>query len=87
VLFATEDVVIGDASGWSAARDVPHPGSAARPSARSAAATPRTLDELEEQAARLRAEPSRAWRWRPVAGDARVGCACDDIEATIAAGG
>ncbi len=64
VLFATEDVVVGDSVGWlrRGLRDVPHPGehiAAGRPICTlvAAAATPDdVLDELEEQAARLRAE-------------------------------
>jgi uncharacterized protein len=64
VLFATDDVVIGDSERWLQAgvRDVPHPGE--RIAARhpictivAAAATPEdALAELEEQAARLRGE-------------------------------
>jgi predicted ATP-grasp superfamily ATP-dependent carboligase len=64
VLFATEDVVIGDSVGWleRGVRDVPHPGeriAAGHPICTLVvvAATPQdVLDELEEQAARLRAE-------------------------------
>jgi predicted ATP-grasp superfamily ATP-dependent carboligase len=64
VLFATEDVVVGDSVGWleRGVRDVPH--SCERIAAGhpictlvAVAATPQdVLDELEEQAARLRAE-------------------------------
>jgi predicted ATP-grasp superfamily ATP-dependent carboligase len=64
VLFATEDVVIGDSERWLArgVRDVPHPGErivAGRPicTIAASAATPQdALAELEERAARLRAE-------------------------------
>jgi uncharacterized protein len=64
VLFATEDVVIGDSERWleRGVRDVPHPGeriAAGRPicTVVAAAATPEAvLAQLEEQAARLRAE-------------------------------
>ena len=64
VLFATEDVVIGDSVRWleRGVRDVPHPGeriAAGHPICTLVvvAATPQdALDELEEQAARLRAE-------------------------------
>jgi len=64
VLFATEDVVIGDSERWleRGVRDVPHPGeriAARRPICTlvTAAATPHdALASLEEQAARLRAE-------------------------------
>jgi uncharacterized protein len=64
VLFATEDVVIGDSVRWleRGVRDVPHPGeriAAGRPICTivTTAATPQdALAGLEEQAARLRAE-------------------------------
>jgi predicted ATP-grasp superfamily ATP-dependent carboligase len=64
VLFATEDVVIGDSERWleRGIRDVPHPGErivAGRPicTVVAAAATPQdVLAQLEEQAVRLRAE-------------------------------
>jgi predicted ATP-grasp superfamily ATP-dependent carboligase len=64
VLFATEDVVIGDSVRWleRGVRDVPHPGehiAAGHPICTLVvvAATPQdVLNELEEQAARLRAE-------------------------------
>jgi predicted ATP-grasp superfamily ATP-dependent carboligase len=64
VLFATEDVVIGDSGRWleRGVRDVPHPGeriAAGRPICTivTTAATPGdALAGLEEQAARLRAE-------------------------------
>jgi predicted ATP-grasp superfamily ATP-dependent carboligase len=64
VLFATEDVVIGDSERWleRGVRDVPHPGErigAGRPicTVVATAATPHdALAELQEQAARLRAE-------------------------------
>jgi predicted ATP-grasp superfamily ATP-dependent carboligase len=64
VLFATEDVVIGDSERWleRGVRDVPHPGeriAAGRPicTVLTAAATPEeALAGLEEEAARLRAE-------------------------------
>jgi predicted ATP-grasp superfamily ATP-dependent carboligase len=64
VLFATEDVVIGDSARWleRGVRDVPHPGeriAAGRPicTVVSTAATPEdAVAGLEEQAARLRAE-------------------------------
>jgi predicted ATP-grasp superfamily ATP-dependent carboligase len=64
VLFATENVVMGDSVGWleRGVRDVPHPGeriAAGHPICTLVvvAATPQdVLDELEEQAARLRAE-------------------------------
>jgi uncharacterized protein len=64
VLFATEDVVIGDSERWleRGIRDVPHPGeriAAGRPicTVVAAAATPEAvLAQLEGQAARLRAE-------------------------------
>lgn len=64
VLFATEDVVVGDSVGWleRGVRDVPHPGeriAAGHPVCTlvAVAATPQeVLDELEEHAARLRAE-------------------------------
>jgi uncharacterized protein len=64
VLFATEDVVVGDSERWLArgVRDVPHPGeriAARRPvcTLTTTAATPQdALTRLEEQAARLRAE-------------------------------
>jgi uncharacterized protein len=64
VLFATEDVVVGDSVRWleRGVRDVPHPGeriAAGRPicTVMTAAATPHdALAGLEEQAARLRAE-------------------------------
>jgi uncharacterized protein len=64
VLFATEDVVVGDSLGWleRGVRDVPHPGeriAAGHPICTlvAAAATARdVLDELEAHAARLRAE-------------------------------
>ena len=66
VLFATEDVVIGDSVRWleRGVRDVPHPGErigAGRPicTIMTTAATPQdALAGLEEQAARLRAELS-----------------------------
>jgi predicted ATP-grasp superfamily ATP-dependent carboligase len=66
VLFATEDVVIGDSERWleRGVRDVPHPGeriAAGRPicTVVAQAATPEdALAQLEEQAARLRAELS-----------------------------
>ncbi len=64
VLFATEDVVVGDSVSWleRGVRDVPHPGeriAAGRPicTVVAVAATPEAaLRSLEEQAARLRAE-------------------------------
>ena len=64
VLFATEDVVVGDTVGWleRGVRDVPHPGeriAAGHPICTLvvvAATAQGVLDELEEQAARLRAE-------------------------------
>lgn len=64
VLFATEEVVIGDSERWleRGVRDVPHPGesiAAGRPicTVVATAATPEdALAGLEEQAARLRAE-------------------------------
>ncbi len=64
VLFATEDVVVGDSERWleRGVRDVPHPGeriAAGRPvcTVVTTAATPHdALTGLEEQAARLRAE-------------------------------
>ena len=64
VLFATEDVTIGDSERWleRGVRDVPHPGeriAAGRPicTVVATAATPQdALAGLEEQAARLRAE-------------------------------
>ena len=64
VLFATEDVVVGDSERWleRGVRDVPHPGeriAAGRPicTVVTTAATPdEVLAGLEEQAARLRAE-------------------------------
>jgi uncharacterized protein len=64
VLFATEDVIVGDSVRWleRGVRDVPHPGeriAAGHPICTLVvvAATPQdVLDELEEQAARLRAE-------------------------------
>jgi uncharacterized protein len=64
VLFATEDVVIGDSERWleRGVRDVPHPGeriAAGRPicTVVTTATTPEdALAGLEEQAARLRAE-------------------------------
>jgi uncharacterized protein len=64
VLFATEDVVIGDSERWleRGVRDVPHPGeriAASRPicTVVATAATPEdVVAGLEEQAARLRAE-------------------------------
>jgi predicted ATP-grasp superfamily ATP-dependent carboligase len=64
VLFATEDVVVGDSAGWleRGVRDVPHPGeriAAGHPICTLvvvAATAQDVLDELEEQAARLRAE-------------------------------
>ena len=64
VLFATEDVVIGDSVRWleRGVRDVPHPGEriAAGHPICTLVASPRrrrsALDALEEQAARLRAE-------------------------------
>jgi predicted ATP-grasp superfamily ATP-dependent carboligase len=64
VLFATEDVVVGDTVGWleRGVRDVPHPGeriAAGHPICTLvvvAATAQDVLDELEEQAARLRAE-------------------------------
>jgi len=67
VLFATEDVVIGDSVRWleRGVRDVPHPGeriAAGHPICTlvAVAATPQdALDELEEHAARLRAELER----------------------------
>jgi uncharacterized protein len=67
VLFATEDVVIGDSERWleRGVRDVPHPGeriAAGHPicTVVAAAATPEgALAGLEEQAARLRAELAR----------------------------
>ena len=66
VLFATENVVIGDSFRWleRGVRDVPHPGeriAAGRPicTITTTAATPQdALAGLEEQAARLRAELS-----------------------------
>jgi uncharacterized protein len=64
VLFATEDVVVGDSARWleRGVRDVPHPGErivAGRPicTVLAAGATPQdALGQLEEQAGRLRAE-------------------------------
>jgi uncharacterized protein len=64
VVFATEDVVIGDSEGWleRGVRDVPHPGeriAAGRPicTVVASAATPEeAIAGLEEQAATLRAE-------------------------------
>jgi len=64
VLFATEDVVVGDSERWleRGVRDVPHPGeriAAHRPicTVVTTAATPdEALAELEQEAARLRAE-------------------------------
>jgi predicted ATP-grasp superfamily ATP-dependent carboligase len=64
VLFATEDVAVGDSERWldRGVRDVPHPGeriAAGRPicTVATTAATPHdALAGLEEQAARLRAE-------------------------------
>jgi uncharacterized protein len=64
VLFATEDVIVGDSGRWleRGVRDVPHPGeriAAGRPicTVVSSAATPEeALDALEVQAALLRAE-------------------------------
>jgi uncharacterized protein len=64
VLFATEDVTVGDSVRWleQGVRDVPHPGeriAAGRPicTVVAQAATPENaLPELEEQAARVRAE-------------------------------
>jgi predicted ATP-grasp superfamily ATP-dependent carboligase len=64
VLFATEDVVVGDTVGWleRGVRDVPHPReriAAGHPLCTLvvvAATAQDVLDELEEQAARLRAE-------------------------------
>jgi predicted ATP-grasp superfamily ATP-dependent carboligase len=64
VLFATEDVVIGDSAGWleRGVRDVPHPGeriAAGHPICTLvvvAATAQDVVDELERQAARLRAE-------------------------------
>jgi predicted ATP-grasp superfamily ATP-dependent carboligase len=64
VLFATEDVVVGDSERWleRGVRDVPHPGeriAAGHPICTLvvvAATAQDVLDELEEQAARLRAE-------------------------------
>jgi predicted ATP-grasp superfamily ATP-dependent carboligase len=64
VLFATEDVVVGDSERWlqRGVRDVPHPGehiAAGHPicTVVATAATPQdAAAELEEQAARLRAE-------------------------------
>ena len=64
VLFATEDIVVGDSERWleRGVRDVPHPGeriAAGRPicTVVATAATPEdVLSGLEEQAARLRAE-------------------------------
>jgi uncharacterized protein len=64
VLFATEDVVVGDSVGWleRGVRDVPHPGeriAAGHPICTlvvAAATAQDALDELEERAARLRAE-------------------------------
>jgi uncharacterized protein len=64
VVFATEDVVIGDSERWleRGVRDVPHPGeriAAGRPicTVLATAATPEdVVAGLEEQAARLRAE-------------------------------
>jgi uncharacterized protein len=64
VLFAIEDVVVGDSLRWleRGVRDVPHPGeriAKGRPicTLTSSAATPQdAMDDLEEQAARLRAE-------------------------------
>ena len=64
VLFATEDVVIGDSDGWlrRGVRDVPHPGErigAGHPICTLVVVAPTpqdVLDELEDQAARLRAE-------------------------------
>jgi predicted ATP-grasp superfamily ATP-dependent carboligase len=64
VVFATEDVVVGDSEGWPerGVRDVPHPGeriAAGRPicTVAATAATPDdALTGLQEQAARVRAE-------------------------------
>src|SRR3954462_13310060 len=64
VLFATEDVTAGDTESWleRGVRDVPHPGeriAAGHPICTLvavAATAQNVLDELEEQAARLRAE-------------------------------
>ena len=64
VLFATEDVIVGDTERWleRGVRDVPHPGeriAAGRPicTVLTTAATPdEALAGLEREAARLRAE-------------------------------
>jgi predicted ATP-grasp superfamily ATP-dependent carboligase len=64
VLFATADVVVGDSVGWleRGVRDVPHPGeriAAGHPICTLVAVAPTAqdaLEDLEEQAARLRAE-------------------------------
>ena len=64
VLFATEDVVVGDSERWleRGVRDVPHPGeriAAGRPVctvAATAATTDEVVDGLEREAARLRSE-------------------------------
>jgi predicted ATP-grasp superfamily ATP-dependent carboligase len=64
VLFATEDVTIGDSERWleRGVRDVPHPGehiSAGHPVCTvvaTAATAQHAVEELEEQAARVRAE-------------------------------
>jgi predicted ATP-grasp superfamily ATP-dependent carboligase len=64
VLFATADVVVGDSVGWleRGVRDVPHPGehiAAGHPICTLVADAPTAqdaLEDLEEQAARLRAE-------------------------------
>src|SRR4029450_6950138 len=92
VLFATEDVVIGDSERWleRGVRDVPHPGeriAAGHPvcTVVATAATPQdALADLEEQAGGRGAEGGRggcaswscAWRWRPVADATCAGCGC-----------
>ena len=96
VLFATEDVVVGDSVRWleRGVRDVPHPGeriAAGRPicTVVATAATPRGGARGARGAGRAAARGAARWRWRRVADAtcAGCGCVCDDIEVTVADGG
>ena len=95
VLFATEDVIVGDSERWLArgVRDVPHPGERIA-AGQSDLHGRRDRGDARGRAGRARgaggaaARRAAGWRWRRVADAtcAGCGCACDDIEATVADG-